>query len=117
MAANGRKNADSALLLGLASGKTIADAAQSAGVSERTAFRRQVAELRAEMVSRALGKMADSMTEAADCLRALLHAESESTRLGAARSILELASKLRDSVELDERLAALELRFQPKDQQ
>jgi hypothetical protein len=39
---------------------------------------------------------------------ALLTAQSESVRLGAARSILELGSKLRDNVEFGERLAALE---------
>ena len=46
-------------------------------------FRRRVAELRADMVSRATGKMGDGMAEAADVLRALLKAESESVRLGA----------------------------------
>lgn len=42
-----------------------------------------MAGLWAEMVGRALGKMADGMT-AADTLRALLTAEGESVRLGAA---------------------------------
>jgi hypothetical protein len=70
--------------------------------------------MRAEMVGRALGKMADGMTEAADTLRALLTAEGESVRLGAARSILELGNKLRESVELEERLSALEQRAEGK---
>jgi HEAT repeat protein len=60
------------------------------------------------MMQRSLGRMADGMTEAADVLRKLLAAESESVRLGAARSLLELGVRLRDSVELEERVRELE---------
>jgi hypothetical protein len=116
VAGNGRRNADESLALALASGRTLRDAAQAAGMAERTAarrwadpaFRRRVAQLRGDMVGRALGRMADGMTEAADVLRRLLAAESESVRLGAARSLLELGVKLREGVELEERLADLE---------
>jgi hypothetical protein len=119
MAENGRGKGDTALQLALAAGQTVRDAARAAGIGERTAgrrladpaFRRRVCELRAEMVQRALGKMADGMAEAADTLRQLLRAEGESVRLGAARSILELGNKLRESAELEERLAALEGRL------
>jgi hypothetical protein len=62
------------------------------------------------MVARALGKLADASTEAVDTLRSLLHAEAESVKLGAARAILELGNKLRDAVEVEERLARLEER-------
>jgi len=116
MAAGGRKNADSSLALALAGGDTVAEAASKAGVSERTAhrrladlgFRRRVAELRAAAVERATGKLADSMAEAADVLRQLLAAQSESVRLGACRAALELGVKLRESIDLEQRLAALE---------
>jgi hypothetical protein len=116
MARNGRRKGDAALLLALAAGRTVRDAALAAGVGERTAtrrvadpaFRRRVAELRAEMVGRALGRMADGMTEAADTLRLLLAARGESVRLGAARALLELGAKLRESVELEQRILALE---------
>jgi hypothetical protein len=112
----GRKNADESLQGALAVGKTIRQAAALAGVSERTvnrrlqdtAFRRRIEELRAGMVQEALGKMADGMSDAAATLRKLLKAKGESVRLGAARSILELGSKLRESVELESRLQALE---------
>jgi hypothetical protein len=115
MAHRGRRNADEALALALAGGQTLRDAAPAAGVSERTAarrmadphFRRRVADLRGEMVRRSLGRMADGMSEAADVLRKLLAAESESVRLGAARSMLELGLKLRDAVDLAEQLADL----------
>jgi hypothetical protein len=116
MAGCGRKKGDDALLLALAGGQTVRDAARAAGVGERTAgrrlaepgFRRRVAELRAEMVQRALGKLTDALTEAADTLRQLLKAQAESVRLGAARSLLELTVKVRESVELEARLQALE---------
>jgi hypothetical protein len=116
VAVSGRKNADAALVLALAGGKTVEAAAGEAGVSERTAyrrledpeFRRRVTEARATMVERALGKTADGMADAADTLRRLLTAGSGPVQLGAARSLLELGVKLRESVELEERIAALE---------
>jgi hypothetical protein len=56
-----------------------------------------------------VGKLADNMAESADVLRQLLAAGvKETVRLGAARANLELGVKLHESVELEERLAALE---------
>jgi HEAT repeat protein len=118
VAHRGRRNADEALALALATGQTLRAAAEATGIGERTAtrrwadpaFRHRVAELRGEMVQRALGCMADGMGEAADKLRQLLTAESESVRLGAARALLELGVKLRESVELEQRLLVLEQR-------
>ena len=116
MAHRGRRNADEALALAVASGQTLRDAAAAAGIGERTAtrrwadpaFRRRVGELRGDMVSNAVGRMADGMADAAGKLRELLTADSESVQLGAARSLLELGVKLRESVELEERVAELE---------
>ncbi len=116
MAHRGRRNADEALALALATGHTLRAAAEATGIGERTAtrraadpaFRRRVGELRSEMVTRALGKMADGMGDAAGKLRELLTAESESVRLGAARALLELGTKLRESVELADKIDELE---------
>ena len=116
MADFGGRKGDLALSLALASGRTVREAAALAGLGERTAtrrmsepvFRRQIAELRTDMVQRALGRLADGMTEATDTLRELLTAKNESVRLSAARTILELGQKLREAVEVDERLRALE---------
>jgi hypothetical protein len=116
MAHRRRRNADEALAVAIASGQTLLDAARSADVEERTAaqrwadasFRRRVAALRSEMVACSLGRMADGMAEAADTLRQLLQAEGESVRLGAARSILELGNKLRESVELEQQIQELQ---------
>lgn len=118
MAENGRRKGDAAFLVAVATGQTVRDAARSASISERTAtrrvaesgFRRHVADLRAEMVGRAMGKLADGMAQAADVLRGLLAAKSESIRLGACRALLELTVKLRENVELEERLRKLEER-------
>jgi hypothetical protein len=116
VAHRGRRNADEALALAVATGQTLRSAADLAGVGERTAarrwadpaFRQRVSHMRGELVGQALGKMADGMTDAATKLRELLAAESESVRLGAARALLELAVKLRESTELEQRSAALE---------
>lgn len=116
MAGRGRRNADDALALALAAGKTLRDAATEVGVGERTAgrrwadadFRGRVAALRQDMVARCLGRMADGMTDAADTLRKLLAANSEGVRLGAARALLELGLKIREGVELGERLDEVE---------
>jgi hypothetical protein len=116
MTENGRPKGNGALLLALAAGQTVRDAARTAGLGERTVrrrladpdFRRGVSQLRGEMVDRALGRAADGMSEAADMLRRLLRAKRENIRLGAARSLLEFGVRLRESVELEARLAALE---------
>ncbi|CEF49318.1 unnamed protein product [uncultured bacterium] len=116
MAEIGRKKGVSALLMALAAGKSVREAARAAGVSERTAtrrladpaFHRRVAELRAEMMGRAVGTMADGAADAAATLRKLLKAKGESVRLGACRALLELGVKLRESVDFEARLAALE---------
>ena len=118
MAGSGRKNADSALVAALAGGATVCDAARQAGVGETTvyrrlqepAFRQDVTETRARLVENAVGQLADASTAAVTTLRALLGAEGESVRLGAARAILELGARLREAVELEQRIAALETR-------
>jgi len=116
VAHRGRKNADEAIIVALATGATVGEAAAKAEVSPRTVhrrltdteFRAAVIQRRATMISSALGRLADGMTEAADTLRALLKADAETVRLGAARALLETSIKLRDSVEMEERVTQLE---------
>jgi transposase-like protein len=126
VAGSGRRNADEALALALASGATLRDAAAAVGIAERTAtrrwadpaFRRHVSQLRGNMVTRALGRMADGMSEAADVLRQLLAPSiPPAVRLGACRAMLELGCKLRESVELEARLAAVENATEDRDEQ
>jgi hypothetical protein len=123
MAAGGRKNADDALATALAGGAPVRAAAERAGVSERTAYRRladaafrlRVAGRRAEMAQQAVGRMVEGMADAADTLRRLLASAGDAVKLGAARSILELGAKLREAGEFEERLLAVEQRLQVRE--
>ena len=116
MAHRGRRNADETLAAELAAGKTVCEAATAAGVSERTAHRRiadsafksRVTELRAQMVTRASGRLADAMSEAADVLRKLLGSADENVRHKAAVKVIELGTRVIDLEELAERMAELE---------
>ena len=102
----------------IAAGKTQEEAAAEAACGTRTiktwvsdlpAFTRRISELRAEMTSRALGKLLENMFSAADTLGYLCRkGKSEMIRLSAARAILELSPKLHESTEMQTRLAALE---------
>ena len=116
MAGGSRQNAKTAAALALASGLTQTEAAKKVGIGERTLrrwlkqddFRQTVAAAKAEMVSRAVAMLADASTEAATTLRRLLQADSESVRLNAAKAIIELGIKLRESEELAARVKQLE---------
>jgi hypothetical protein len=98
MAGSGRENADSALVAALAAGVTVPQAAEQAGVSERTVYRRlksgtfraKVDQARTETINRIVGHLADTGSKAVEDLKALASsATSESVRLGALRTVLE----------------------------
>lgn len=120
MAHQGRKNADHLLLLALACGMTVENAADTAHISRRTAHRRlndaefakRLEELRKDMVERTSAMITAAGPEAVKTLRNLLDASNGGAiRLGAARALLELGVRLRDLVVVEERLAALEERI------
>jgi hypothetical protein len=106
---SGRVAADGVLVGALAGGSTIARAAELAGVSQTTVYTRlknpdfkaKVAAARREMLDRAIGHLAEGSSEAAIALRHLaLSGKSEAVRLGACRAVLELGTRLRESVEM-----------------
>ena len=105
-----------ALVTALAAGKRVAEAAAEAGLSERTAYRRlkepqlqqQMRELRSAAFARAVGQLAHAATAAVETLVRNLEAPSPHVQVRAARAILDLTPKLRDSDELERRLAELE---------
>ena len=117
MADQPRKKAEDALLLTLACGASVDQAARQCGLSTRTvyrrladsAFRQQLQALRADLVQRTAGALTAAATEA---VRTLLELQKPSAppavRLGAARSVLEIGMKVREVADLEERLAALE---------
>ena len=117
MTLKGTKRADEAFLIALACGATVENAAHSAGLGRRTAqkriadpeFRRRLQEIRADMVQRAAATLTAAAMEAVKTLLALQQPNvAAATRLGAARAILELGIKLRESGDLEERLVTLE---------
>ena len=121
MAAGRKRKADSSLIVALACGSSPEAAAQKSGLSLRTVYRRladpsfyqQVQHVRTEMVRRAAAMFSAADMAAIKTLTTLQEsATSESVRLGAARAIIELGCKLRETVELMERLAALEARLE-----
>jgi hypothetical protein len=99
------RSSDDRLLAALAAGRSVEDAARTAGVAERTAYRD-------ELISAALGELVDCASEAVATLRALLSAADERVRLGAAKSTLEQLLRLRETLTLNQRLAALERTLQ-----
>jgi transposase-like protein len=107
---------DSLVALALASGRSIAAVAETAGVHRRTierwmhdpAFRRQVVELRGELIATALGRLADNMTRAADTVAALLDAPEPHLRLRAARALFGFGLRLRETVDIGDRVRELE---------
>ena len=107
---------DSLLALALATGQSVGAVAEQAGLNRRTierkladpAFRRQVAEFRGELIATALGRLADNMTRAADTVAALLDAPEPHLRLRAARALMSLGLRFRDSVDVTDRIRDLE---------
>ena len=111
---------DSVLAMALASGATHVAAAQQAQTSERTvrrkladpAFRALVGDYRNQLIAGALGRMAESMTRAADALVAMLDAPEAHIRVRAARSLLSLGVRLQDSVDTANRIQAVEVELE-----
>src|SRR5262245_43947309 len=124
MAGDGRSHADVVLAQTPAAGALISVAARQAGVSERTAYRRlqddafraQVAAIRHEMVERAAALLTAAGTDAVETLRELARmGQTDSVRLGSAKAIIELGVRLREAVELEERLTAVEATLAGRD--
>lgn len=116
MAENGRPSGDDELILALAAGASVSEAAEQTGMGERTVyrrladaeFRRAVSEARGRLFDAALGKLAGIATKAADTLERLMESDKPSVALGAAKAALELGPRLRELTELEERLNRLE---------
>lgn len=116
-APTGRRRADDTLILALAGGATVEAAAANAGVGLTTvyrrlkdpAFRARLDAARADMVRQATAMLTAAATEAVNTLLDLQAKDSPPpTRLGAAKSVLEIGNRLRTEVDLAARLAALE---------
>jgi hypothetical protein len=110
------RHGDAALVLALARGATVRDAAREARLSERSAYRRaadadfrqQVSRARAALLAQAVGVLADQSTAAARTLADLLSSPNETIRLRAAVALLACAVKGVESSDVAERIAWLE---------
>lgn|SRR5262249_3048561 len=106
-------------LLLLASGRTPGEVATALNVSDRTIrrwkthpkFRAKLDELRRGIIDQASARLADGLSEATDTLKALLKADSDHVKLGAARSFWEYGIRVIDQNELRRRLEELEGRL------
>lgn len=128
MAGGDRSNRDSLVIAALAGGATVAAAAQQAGVSERTVwrrlqdepFRRALDEAQRQGVQTAVAGLGRASTRAVRTLVALMSTKQRPTvRLAAARAVLEMGTRLREQNELEARIEALEaalLAHQPHQQ-
>lgn len=120
MPQQGKRNADDKLLLALACGASVEVAAQQAGISATTAYRRldqpefktRLRQIRSDIVQRTAGALTAAATES---VRTLLELQKPpnppATRLGAARSVLEIGLKIREVVELETQMADLEAKM------
>ncbi len=104
------------LAVGIASGKTVKDAADGLSCSESHAyrlsrspeFRYRVSELRSEVTSQAVGRLATAASLAVDALIKLLSSEDSRDRLAAAKAILSSLGPLSELGELRARIDRLE---------
>ena len=105
------------MLLSLACGATVESAAAKAGVTPRTvhrrlndpAFQKRLREVKDEMLKRTASMLTALNGEAIKTLASLQERGTPpNVRLGAARAVIELSARLRESAELHERMTALE---------
>ena len=107
------------MLTGLLEGQTVADAARAARMSVKTArrrlaepaFRQALQQARQEALAAAVTRLtAATATASAGLERLAAGAGQESVQLAACRSILELALRGVELLDITERLSALEAR-------
>ncbi len=112
-----RQQTDQVLLMALACGSSVENAAVKAGVGVNTVKRRlsspvfakMLRDKKAGIVQRTAAVLSAAANEAVKTLLELqAPALPPGVRLNAARAVIELGSRLRDTVELQDRIAALE---------
>ena len=104
------------LAASVAGGMSVRDAAGIAGCTESTGysisctdeFRSEVSRLKTEAVERAVSRLTDSATKAADTLVRLLDSQDEKVALAASTKLLLMLHPLQELGELRERIAAIE---------
>lgn len=111
-----RHDADAVLVQQLASGRTLTDAAKTAGVSVRTArrrasnpaFMRRVRKARAELLAEAGGRLVASLNAAVLTLSQLLVDDDPNVRLKASDKLITHATRVAELIDLEQRVRLLE---------
>ena len=111
-------------LVALATCRTVRDATKSAGINEATAWRylqdpalkRALTELQTAVLGHAARLLATEMGAAIDVLGQIMRDEeaSDSSRVSAARAVLDSGLRLAELVTLAEQVAILEKMFEEK---
>lgn len=112
-----RKQVDDLIVAALAGGQTYAEAARTAGCSERhvqgrmaePAVRQRVVALRTAQVEAVTNRLSAACVRAVDVLVDVLDELSRPyARVQAARALLELSAKWREVHDIEQRLTAIE---------
>ena len=104
------------LAASVASGQSVREASKTAGCTESTAyslscsneFKSEVSRLKTEAVERAVARLTDSATKAADTLVRLLDSQDEKVALAAATKLLTMLHPLQELGELRSRIDSIE---------
>ncbi|MDB5309345.1 MAG: hypothetical protein JWO38_3547, partial [Gemmataceae bacterium] len=111
-----KEYADEVLIRRLAYGDTIPDAARIAKVSERTVYRRlanptfrnRLSATQAAALSPAYGMLTTGLTDACFKLNQLVRNPNPHVGFKAAKAVVDLTLKMREQVEVEDRVTALE---------
>jgi len=111
----GKKGGDDALVLALAAGQSVNEAAKQAKVGQRTvyrrledpAFRAKIDAVRSDLMGRVIGQLADAATEAIALLRKQLGSQSEMVAQRAAELITDFAFKGHEVADLKRQQQAI----------
>lgn len=115
--ANVLRRGENAVILALAQGRSTDEAGKAGGVTGRTvrrwledpSFAARVSEVRVQILDRTVGALVDASTEAVATLRSLMSgSSSDNVRMRAALGLLDAVVTMRESLELERRIAALE---------
>jgi hypothetical protein len=115
-----KRHAEEVLVLALASGVPVPEAAKQSGLSENVVrrklavdrFRQRLLRARADMTEQATGVLTAAGLEAARVLAELLMpGRPPALRLAAAKAVIETGIKLRTVVDLETQVADLERRL------
>ncbi len=112
-----KPHADETLLMALACGATVEEAATKAGLCRKTAAKRvgeaafqgRLRDLRGDMAKRASSMLtAAGMSSVRTLLQLQEVTNPPAVRLGAARAALEIGLRIRETVEMEDRLLQVE---------